>query len=218
MDRNDSRGDMALLAELPQSTGLRFGAAVQHSWSARRAVNPGLLALSILRDEERCNLLSAWIASGGGTPSFFPAEADALLDCIAEQLPDPSLSLGLCRLEQLTLRASNHAISFKAPEPAFLQLRRVIRRARHAGIVLFVGDVDAVLSTLLRRNSPPSRSEATALLVAPGLRRLWRIATPLENELWTRLSAPTAAQALLQDGYPGAAIETLLHVGALEYA
>jgi hypothetical protein len=209
---------MALLEELPQSTGLRFRAALQHSWCARRAVNPGLLALSILRHEERRNLLNAWVASGGGTPSFFPAEADALLDCIAEQLPDPSPGLAMCRLEQLTLRANNHAISFKAREPAFLQLQRVIRRARHAGILLFDGEVEAILCTLLRRNLPAPRSEATALLVAPGLRRLWRIATPLENDLWTRLSAPAAAMTLLQEGYPAAQIETLLYVGALEYA
>jgi hypothetical protein len=200
-----------------RSAGLRFTAAVQRSWFARRTVNPGLLALSTLRDDERCSLLDAWVECGGGTPSFFPAETDALLDVIAAQLPDPSPELSLCRLEQLTLRANNQASSFRARNPAFLERQRTVRRAHHAGIVHFDRDPEAILSTLLQRRSLPRHLEATALLVAPGLHRLWRIASPGEVQLWNRLSTPAAAMALLEEGYPPAAIESMLHVGALEY-
>ncbi len=89
--------ERACLEVLRQSAGFRSTAAVQHSWCARRAVNAGLLALSIMHDDARRRLLSAWIRSGGGTSSLFAAEADALLEFIAEQLPDPSPELAVCR-------------------------------------------------------------------------------------------------------------------------
>jgi hypothetical protein len=65
--------------------------------------------VSIMRDDARRTLLAAWVNSGGVTSSFFAAAADALLDSIANQLPDPSHELAVCRLEQLILRALDEA-------------------------------------------------------------------------------------------------------------
>jgi len=203
----------------PQSAGFRFTVAVQRSWCARRAVNAGLLALSILRDDTRRRLLDAWINSGGGTSSFFAVEADALLDYIAEQLPDPSPELTLCRFEQLTLRANHRASFFKAPDRALFDPQRLIRRAHHAGVLLFHGKSDLLLNALLQRKPLPDFSlEVTALLIAPGLQPLCRIASAHEKELWMALTMPTAAAGLLGDGFRRDVMQTLLHVGALEYA
>jgi len=205
------------LDALAQGAGLRFTAAVQRSWWTRRLVNPGLLALSILRDDARRRLLEEWRNSGEETSSFFSAEADALLDFIAAQLPDPSPELAVCRFEQFTLRANIRARSFKAPLLLF-DPEGIIRQGRHAGMVFFHGKPDLILSTLLQQQPPPFSLDATALLVAPGLQPLCRIAAPEERELWTRLTLPTTAAVLVRDGCPRNVIETMLRAGALEYA
>jgi hypothetical protein len=115
------------------------------------------------------------------------------LDFIAGRLPDPSTELNICRLEQATVRASIHASSFQPPDPALCDAQRSLRRAQHAGLV-------------------------TALLIAPGLDRLHRVASPLEQLLWERLAVPATAATLLQEGYPGDLIETMLQIGALDHA
>ena len=202
----------------PEGAGFRFTAAVQRSWCARRTVNAGLLALSILRDETRRRLLDEWINSGAGTSSLFASEADALLDVIARQLPDPSPELSLCRLEQLALRANDKASSFKAPDRALFGPRRRVGRAPHAGVVLFSGELDLILSGMLRRKPMPAASpDPTALLVAPGLQPLCRIASAHERELWERLAIPAAASVLVADGCSREVIEAMLQIGALEY-
>jgi hypothetical protein len=203
----------------PQTAGFRFTAAVQRSRCARRTVNAGLLALSVLRDETRRRLLDEWIHSGAGTSSLFATEADALLDVIARQLPDPSPELSLCRLEQLALRANDKASSFKPPDRARLGPQRIVGRAPHAGVVLFPGEPDLILSGLLRQKPAPAASvDLTALLVAPGLQPLCRVASDHERGLWDRLSVPTAASVLVRDGFSREVIEAMLQIGALEYA
>jgi hypothetical protein len=203
---------------LVSGEGLRFTAAVQRSWGTRRPVNAGLLALSTLQGDVRRRLLGAWMESGGGTASFFAAETDSLLDFIAEQLPDPSPELALCRVEQLTLRATHRASAAKAADPEFFALRRVVRRVCHAGVVLFPGGYDLILSRLLQLESLPFYSgTAIPLLVAPGLRPLCRIASPPEHEVWTRLTHPTTVEALMVSGCPLDAIETMLRIGAVEF-
>jgi hypothetical protein len=75
------------------------------------------------------------------------------------------------------------------------------------------------LSKLLQRVPLPAcLRNATPLIVAPGLQPLCRIASPPEHEIWTRLAHPTAANALVRKGCPIEAIETMLRIGALEYA
>ncbi|HTV95830.1 MAG TPA: hypothetical protein VME42_07490 [Steroidobacteraceae bacterium] len=216
--------ERACLDTLSESAGIRFTSALRRSWCARRAVNVGLLALSILKEDARRSLLASWINSGGGTTSFFATEVDALLEFIARQLPDPSPELAVCRFEQLTLRAGDRSSSFRAPDPGLFEPQRIARRAHHAGVVLFDGDVDAMLGMRPPREAlpiDPARAPAgapTALLVAPGLQPVWRMASRHERELWARLEAPAPIGALLEAGCPGEAIRTLLHIGALEYA
>jgi hypothetical protein len=204
--------------EASRGAGVRFSAAIDRSWGARRPVNAGLLALSTLQSDVRRRLLDAWMASGGGTASFFPAAADSLLDFIAEQLPDPSPQLALCRVEQLTLRATYQASAFEAPDLALLDPQRIVRRGSHAGLVLFPAGADLILNRLLQHEPPPTGlRNATPLLIAPGLQPLCRIASSSEHEIWTWLTHPLTVNALVRLGGPIYAIETMLQVGALEY-
>src|SRR5258708_8982912 len=95
------RSEPAGLGASSLNAGVRFTAAVERSWGARRPVNAGLLPLSTLQGDVRRRLLGAWTESGGGTASFFATVADSLLDFIAGQLPDPSPGLSLYPREQL---------------------------------------------------------------------------------------------------------------------
>jgi hypothetical protein len=211
--------ERACLEALPKTAGFRFTVAVQRSWCVRRAANAGLLALSILPDETRRQLLDTWIDAGGGTSSFFASEADALLDFIADQLPEHSPELAVCRLEQLILRANSHAAFFKSPDQAIFDVWRSVRRGSFAGVVDFHGRPDQVLNGLLRRGSQEGTpQDVTPVLVAPGLQALCRIALPHEAELWKGLEGPAPAAALVARGQPRGVIETMLNVGALEYA
>jgi hypothetical protein len=185
-------GERECLHALQPTAAFQFTRAVQRSWCEQRAANAAALTLSILPDDVRRGVLEEWVSSGGGTLSFFGAEADALLDFIARQLPDPSTELNICRLEQATIRASIHASDFQAPDPALFDLQRPLRRAQHAALV-------------------------TALLIAPGLDLLHRVVSPLEQLLWERLTVPATAATLLQEDYPRDLIETMLHIGALEH-
>jgi hypothetical protein len=118
--------ERACFAALIQGSGFRFTSQVQHSWCTRRAVNEGLLTLSILRDDVRQRMLEAWTQS-----------ADSLLEFISRQLPDPSAELAVCRFEQLALRAHRAAADFKAPNPALFDPRRVLKRGDNAGLAIF---------------------------------------------------------------------------------
>jgi hypothetical protein len=44
------------------------------------------------------------------------------------------------------------------------------------------------------------------------------VASPHEQELWMRLGEPAVAATLMRDGAARVVIESMLHIGALEYA
>jgi hypothetical protein len=207
----------AKLDASPRAAGLRVYSGAQRSWSARRPVNAGLLALANLQGESRRRLLGAWVESNRIKPSVFGA--DSLVDFIAERLPDPSPELALCRVEQLTLRAAYRAKAFKAPEAALLNQDSIVCRARHAGVVMFPGGSELVLKRLLPLYPLPSRPpKATPLLVAPGMQPLLRVASEAECETWTSLPRPTVVSDLLRTGGSLDVVGTLLRLGALDYA
>jgi hypothetical protein len=123
LDNSWVGSERADLDALPQSAGVRFTAAVQRSSGTRRPVNAGLLALAALKGEARRRLPGAWIESGNGTASYLAVEADSLLNFIAEQLPDPSPERALCRVEQFTLQATQHASASVAECAQYLASR-----------------------------------------------------------------------------------------------
>jgi hypothetical protein len=195
-----------------------------------RAAKGAQLTLSVLDIHTRRRLLDTWVAGGGGTASLLTAEADAFLDFIASQLPDPSHALTICRLEQATLRASEGAETREAahvgtrvgPRVAALGTACVIRMGRYAGLVRFHADPDRLFAALSDDSAalpPVSADVVVDVLFAPGLDKLSRAATPDESALWERLRTDGEAAtlgALLADGHALETIETLAAVGGLD--
>jgi len=179
--------ERACFEALIYGSGFRFTSQVQHSWCARRAVNEGLLTLSILRDDVRQRLLADWNES-----------PESLLDFIASQLPDPSAELSVCRFEQLAMRAHRGAATFKAPDRALFDSRRMLTRGENAGLAVF--------------------EEGRSLLVAPGMTALCRPASPYEKRIWARLAMRCRLAALLEEGIPRETLEGMLRIGAVQYA
>jgi hypothetical protein len=178
-------------------------------------MNAGTLTLSILTDDVRRPLLDAWTNCGGGTSSFFAAEAHALFEFIAARLKDPSHELTACRFEQATLRANENGAVFIPPELVQLDAPGfALRRGLHAGMVFFHGDPDAILDALLTgKPLPPISRETNPILFSPGLEGLWRVASTIEVRIWDRLSVPSPSLVLLQEGFHRHAIESMLRVG-----
>ena len=213
--------ERSCIDSLTRSPGYRFTVEVQRSWCVGRATSAGYLTLSILPTDLRTRLLDEWTNSGGGTSSFFAAEADALLDFIAARLPNPSHELTACRLEQATLRANEGVATFTAPDPVLLERSHcLLRRGGQAAIANFHGEPHAVLSALLAHKLlPPVSSEAEiTMLFAPGLDRLCRPASAAEGALWQALTGSMELTELLRQGHHREDVAAMLQCGALQYA
>jgi hypothetical protein len=202
----------------PDGSGQRPDGSGQRPDGARRPVNAGLLALSLLPDARRRQLLRAWVDCGDSTDSSVLPEVDSLLDFIAAQLPDPSPALSVCRVEQLTLRANRRSRDFRVPDTARLTPQCRLRRGGDAGAVRFEGAAAGVLRRLLPDGRLPPGSQPPTLLVAPGLAPRVREASLPELALWERLAAPASVDVLQRAGNARETIETLLRAGVLEYA
>jgi len=181
------------MSDLPETAAFMFTREVQRSWCEQKVVNAAYLTFSVLSDATRRRIIDDWIDAGGDSSAFVEIDAQELLMFVAERLPNPSTELNVCRLEQAAIRASQHADTFQAPDPALLDLPKHVRRGRHAGLI-------------------------TALLVAPGLQFLHRMASSIEHLLWNRLKSPAQVEVLLREGYPRDVLKEMLGVGALEYA
>ena len=210
-------GERASLVAVVDSAGFAFTVDVQRSWCAGRAANAARLTLSMLSADERQRLLADWVNAGGGTPSFFAAEADAFLDFIARRLPDPSHALTLCRVEQATLRAREGTLRFAVPDPSRLDAPACILRAgRYAALVRFHAQPQLLLAALEGQPLPPVSRETTPVLFGPGLTGLSRLASGDEVALWERLAAPGALSVLSREGHRREAIESLVAAGIVE--
>ncbi len=211
-------GERAYLETMKASAGFRFTVGVQRSWCVGRAKRAGQLTLSILSERLRQRVLEEWTESGGGTSSFFRAEAEAFLDFIASRLPDPSHERSACRFEQATLRANSELENFTPPVPRFFDLPEMeLQRGRFATVVVFHGTPEVILEALLlHRPVPPLAPSGTPMLFAPGLEGLCRIASPREADLWERLERPVSREVATGWGYSREELLSLLQVGAVE--
>jgi hypothetical protein len=207
-------GEDASLVALAETPGFRFTQDVLRSWCVGRAAKGARLTLSLLPVTERQRLLDEWVSIGGGTGSFFAAEADAFLDFIAEQLPDPSHIGTLCRVEQATLRASEgvgHFAWHEAPGG-------VLRVGRYSALVRFHAEPHVLLAALRGEAPlPPLSPDAIPMLFGAGLEGLCRVATEEEAALWNRLTTPTSWIVLQREGHSPETIRELLRAGAAEF-
>jgi hypothetical protein len=138
---------------LEHCCGFRFPTTVQHSWYERRAVNEGLLTLSVLREDVRLRLLAAWMKTGEG-----------LLEFISGHLPEASAELAVCRFERLYQEAFSRAKDFAAPDPERFRLREVVQRAAHAGVICLREEPSVLVAPGLR---------ALCRIASPAELRIW---------------------------------------------
>jgi hypothetical protein len=211
--------ELSCIEALKRSAGYHFTVGVQRSWCIDRAWRAGYLTLSILQPELRHHVLDEWANSGGGTSSFVAAEADRLLEFIANLLPDPSHELSACCLEQASIRANAGTVVFEAPDTTRLDRREsVLQRSCFGGIATFHGEPDLIMTALLNREEcPPILSTIeNVLLFGPGLERLCRPASSAEVALWKRLDNTLDLTLVLAEGHRRSVIEAMICAGALE--
>ena len=190
--------ERASLTALTKTAGFRVTVAIQRSWCEGRAARGAGLTLSFVPEQKRQQLVEEWVATGGGTNSFFEAEADAFCEFLSARLDDFPEALQACRIERATLRAHEHADRFELPSGACLD--------------------DATCAVCASRFASLVRcdTEPNLLLFAPGLRGLWRPASDAEAGLWGILSTPFRIELLLRMGHSRRTIEDLFIVGAIE--
>jgi hypothetical protein len=203
------------LESLRGTDEFRFYAGVQRSWCVARATKAAHLTLSLLPQEERERLLDEWVDSGSGAQSFFGVEAEAFLDFIGSRLSDRPCELTVCQFERATLRASEGANVFVAPDPASLQSPdSCLRRGRYAALVRFKADPDQLVQSPLA----DLFSANLIMLFSPALSQLWREPSAKEVDLWDALDSPNPVRTLLDQGHSIEMLKTLLNEGAIEYA
>jgi hypothetical protein len=208
------------LEHLRDTSEFRFYASVQRSWCIARATKAAHLTLSLLPQEDRERLLDEWVDSGSGAQSFFGVEAESFLDFIGEHLSDGSREGTVCQFERATLRASNGANVFVAPDPGSLQgPLSCLRRGSYAALVRLVADPNELLNSV-QKQEPLADLFSAGLIVmfSPGLPQLWHEPSPEEVDLWDALNSPTPVKTLLSHGHSLETLERLLGQGAVEYA
>jgi hypothetical protein len=207
------------LVRIFDSSGFRATASIQRPWCESRAATGARLTLSTLPLAQRRELICEWVDGGGGTNSFFAAEAAAFLEFIAQRIPDPSHALSLCRLEQAVLRAEAVAAQFVPPDVAPLdQPECMVRASPHAAVVAVFAELEQLLLAIEGQGLVPPLSEPHMLLVAPGLPGLARPTDTAEAAVWRSLAEPQRVETLLRQGNELATIETLWTAGAIEAA
>ena len=166
----------------------------------------------------RDHLLDEWVDAGGGTSSFFAAEADAFLDFLGQRLPADSHTNTICRLEQATLRASEGARQFVVPYARRLDGEHsVIRTGPFASLVRFLAEPRLLIRALNGDGPlPPVGSASIFMLFAPGLKGWCRMASGPETALWKCAAATQRVSDLLAQGHRSETVAELVRAGALE--
>ena len=203
------------IENLRDTPELRFYASVQRSWRTMRATKAAHLTLSLLPEEERERLLDEWLDSSAGVYSFFHVEADLFLDFIGRRLFDRPREFTVCQFERATLRASNGASVFVAPDPTGLQSASdsCLRRGSYASVVRFEPESDS-----FDRPLADLFSAGVIVMFSPGVPELWHEPSADELGLWDALDSATPVSTLLSQGHSIETIERLLGHGAIEFA
>jgi hypothetical protein len=167
----------------PESPGFRFTLSVRRSWCEGRAIMAARTVMTVLPGDERARLVSAYVDAGGGLEWFLAAESKRFLVFLARRLPDPSHALTLCRMAQ-AMALARAGVGISVP---VLHTRGEVTRGPHASLVWFHADPGAVLAALQGAPLPVVGPRHSAVLFAPGLPGLFRVATEAEADLWDRL-------------------------------
>jgi hypothetical protein len=188
------------------SPGFHFTMAVRRSWCESRSIVAARAVLKLVSECDRQCLLSEYVQQGGGSAWFQATESERFLAFLSRHLPNPSHALTICRVSQALTRARLGTSTFVAPDERVV--RGPVGRGSHAELVWFYADPGAVLTALNGGEVPRLGQPSHALLFAPGINNLSRIATDAEATLWYSLAIADAPPAL---------VATLLLEGVLAY-
>ncbi len=191
----------------PNSPGFRFTATVRRSWCRGRSIMAAREVLTLLPAAERSRLLDEYVDQGGGLGTFPSVESEAFLAFLAPRLPDPSHALSLCRMDQALARARDASQNFVPPKERASGER--VERGRDAALVWFYTDAMALLGALQGGPRPPAGAPDHAVLIGPGMPKLFRLARAEEAKLWASLPTVDADPVL---------VRRLLAEGVLRYA
>jgi hypothetical protein len=189
----------------PRSAGFCFTMAVRRSWCEGRSISAAQAVLRVMPDDDRQRLVSEYVNQGGGLEWFLSSESEKFLSFLAERLPEPSHALTVCRMSQALAHARLGALMFVPQQPVGVG---PIDRGRHAALVWFPADPAGVRIPFENGQSTQVCLQNHAILFAPGLPNLFRIATEAEVALWDSLPVASA---------PAAVIGPLLIEGVLAY-
>lgn len=218
-DLDLSIAERAGIARVLASQGFRLVTSIQRSWCEGRASKGAKFTLGAILPEERSRLICEWVDRGGGTNSFFFAEADGFLGYLAARLPDPSHALSICRFERAILRAAEAAGGFSPPDADVLKPSSLVKASEQAALVTFFGDVAVLLAaTQGKMEFPPLDPQGHAVFVAPGLEQLARPVESFEQRLWNALALPVRVSTLESQGYRRDEIAHLMTIGAATLA
>ncbi len=180
----------------PHSSGFRFTMTVRRSWCEGRSVVAARAVLKLMPDGGR-GLVSEYVDQGGGLAWFRATESEKFLSFLASRLPDPSHALALCRMSQALALARRGASTFVPPDPR-TGVGPVVHGS-HAALVLLYADPSAVMMAMNGGELPPVGPPGHAMLFAPGIPDLFRIATEGEVILWNTLAITKAPPTLVGD-------------------
>lgn len=198
------------------SRGLQFTIEVQRSWCDGRARNAAYLTLSVLPRQFQQELIDAWVASGGGTSSFFASEANAFLEFIAGHLEPISHEMSICKLERAVHLAGSGALGFDAQTSTFQAGNTMLYRGQYASLVDFYVEPDILFAMIEAKQALPSvGSDRIPLLFAPGIPNLFRHANPEEARLWSVLNYPQPIAKLLASGWGHEELLNMISLGAI---
>lgn len=178
----------------PASPGFRFTLSVRRSWCEGRAMMAARSVMMVLPDDERARVVSEYVDAGGGLEWFLATESDRFLAFLAQRLPNPSHALTLCRMAQAIARAragTEHFVPVVRAAPG-----RMVDCGPHASLVWFHANPAAVLAALRGATLPAIGPPQDAVLFAPGLAGLFRLATEAEAALWQLLPQADAGEQI----------------------
>lgn len=185
----------------PNSPGFRFTMTVRRSWCEGRSVVAARAVLKLMPDGGQ-RLVSEYVDQGGGLAWFQATESQRFLSFLEPRLSDPSHALTICRMSQALTRARLGTSTFVPPTPQVGA--GPVERGRHAALVWFYADPDAVMMALNGGTLPPLGPPSQAVFFGPGIKNLFRMATEAEAALWTTLAIadppPALVEALLLEG------------------
>ena len=176
---------------------------IQRWWRETKLRWTARLTLSALRPEEQTEVIAEYLATVPCVSLFFAAEASGFLDHVARARGERPHLAAIARFERALLRAKEAEIVTDVPGLATGDVALVdsIRVHPAASMVEFDASPERLLGALLaRRPLPAVESAHSAILVAPGLARLWRPATSDEARVFAACLRPATVASVLAAG------------------